>query len=97
MELKRRLQDEDIAQKLILESDSDGHISEDDAYPPQSDTEEDRTDTGCRDWTNTRQSRPPASVIHKFTGGAQWVQTKLCTPHKQRLFATEHFHALFFS
>jgi hypothetical protein len=58
MALKRRLQDEDIAQELILESDSGAHISEDDISPPQSDsdTEEDRTDTGCRDWTNTRQS-----------------------------------------
>jgi hypothetical protein len=69
MELKRRLQDEDIAQELILESDSDGHISEDDISPPQSDTEQDRTDTGCRDWTNTIQSRPSAPVIHTFTGG----------------------------
>jgi hypothetical protein len=69
MALKRRLQDEDIAQELILESDSDAHISEDDISPPQSDSDEDRTDTGCRDWTNTIQSRPSVPVIHKFTGG----------------------------
>jgi hypothetical protein len=72
MALKRRLQDKDIAQEVILESDSDIHISEDDISPPQSDNdtvENDRTDTGCRDWTNTRQSRPSAPVIHKFTGG----------------------------
>jgi hypothetical protein len=70
MALKRKVQDEDIAQELILESDSDAHISEDDISPPQSDsdTEEDTTDTGCRDWTNTRQSEPSAPVIHKFTG-----------------------------
>jgi hypothetical protein len=43
MALKRRLQDEDIAQELILESDSDAHISEDDISPPQSDGDEDRT------------------------------------------------------
>jgi hypothetical protein len=56
--LKRRLQDEDIAQELILESDSDAHLSEDDISPLQSesDTEEDKTDTECRDWTNTTQS-----------------------------------------
>jgi hypothetical protein len=29
MALKRRLQDEDIAQELILDSDSDAHTSED--------------------------------------------------------------------
>jgi hypothetical protein len=27
--------------------------------------------------------------------GAQWVETKQGTPHKQRFFATECFHALF--
>jgi hypothetical protein len=35
MALKRRLQDEDIAQELILESDSDAHTSEDDISPLQ--------------------------------------------------------------
>jgi hypothetical protein len=71
MALKRRLQDDDIAQELILESDSDAHIAEDEISPPQSDNdteEDDRTDTGCRDWTNTTQSRPSAPVTHKFTG-----------------------------
>jgi hypothetical protein len=29
MALKRRLQDEDIAQEMILDSDSDAHTSED--------------------------------------------------------------------
>jgi hypothetical protein len=56
MALKRRLQDEETAQELILESDSDAHISEYDISPPQSDSDEDRTDTGCRDRTNTIQS-----------------------------------------
>jgi hypothetical protein len=70
--LKRRLQDEDIAQELILESDA--HISEDDISPPHSDSDEDRTDIGCRDWTNTIQSRPSAPVIHKFTGGPSWLR-----------------------
>jgi hypothetical protein len=55
MALKRRLQG-DIAQEMILESDSDAHVSEEEISLPQSDTEEDRTDTGCRDWSNTRQS-----------------------------------------
>jgi hypothetical protein len=68
MALKRRLQDKDIAQELILESDFDTHISEDDISPPQSDSDEDRTDTECRDWTNTIQSRPSAPVIHKPNG-----------------------------
>jgi hypothetical protein len=51
MALKRRLQDEDMAQELILDSDSDAHISEYDISPQSdSDTEEDdRKDTGCRD------------------------------------------------
>jgi hypothetical protein len=52
MALKRRLQAEDSAQELILESDSDAHTSEVDISPPQSDSDEDRKDTGCRDWTN---------------------------------------------
>jgi hypothetical protein len=34
MAFKRRLQYEDIAQELILESDSDAYISEDDISPP---------------------------------------------------------------
>jgi hypothetical protein len=42
---KRRVQDEDIAWELILDPDSDTHISD-----------VDRPDTGCRDWTDTRQS-----------------------------------------
>jgi hypothetical protein len=68
--LKRRLQDEDIAQEPILESNSDAHTSEDDISPLQSnsDTEHDKTDTECRDWTNTIQSRHSTPVIHKFTG-----------------------------
>jgi hypothetical protein len=33
MALKRRLQDEDIAQELILDSDSDAHIFEDEISP----------------------------------------------------------------
>jgi hypothetical protein len=69
MAFKRRLQDEDIAQELILESDPDTHMSEDDISPPQSDSDEDWTNTGCSDWTNTTQSRHSAPVIHKFTGG----------------------------
>jgi hypothetical protein len=80
MALKRRLQDKDIAQELILESDSDTHISEYDISPPQSDSYEDRTDTGCTDWTNTIQSRPSAPVIHKFTGGPSGL-IKNETPH----------------
>jgi hypothetical protein len=70
MALKGRLQDEDIAQELILDTDSEAHISEDDISPQSdSDTEEDdRTDTGYRDWTDTSQSRSSSPVIHKFTG-----------------------------
>jgi hypothetical protein len=59
MALKRRLQNEEIAQELILDTDSEAHISEDDVSPPQSgsDTQEDvRTGTGCRDWTDTTHS-----------------------------------------
>jgi hypothetical protein len=70
MALKRRLQGEDIAQKLIL--DSDNHISDYDIPFSQSDSdaeEDDRTDTGCRDWINSRQSQHSAPVVHKFTGG----------------------------
>jgi hypothetical protein len=72
MALNRRLQDKDIAQELILDTDSEAHISEDDISPPQSDSdteEHDRTNTGCRDWTYITHSRPSAPVIHKFTGG----------------------------
>jgi hypothetical protein len=35
MALKRRLQDEDIAQELILKSGSDAYISEDDISSPK--------------------------------------------------------------
>jgi hypothetical protein len=51
---KRRLQDDDRAQELILDSDSDTHTFEDDISPPQSDSdpeEDDRTETGCTQWT----------------------------------------------
>jgi hypothetical protein len=46
-------------QKLILDSDSNVHTCEDDISSPQSDidTEEDnRTETGCTEWTDTTQS-----------------------------------------
>jgi hypothetical protein len=47
MALKRRLQDEDIAQEL---TDSDNHISEYNITPESDDEtkEDDRKDTGCR-------------------------------------------------
>jgi hypothetical protein len=58
--LKRTFQVGDIAQELIL--DSDAHTSEnDDIFPPQSDSDyngDDRTETGCTEWTDTTQSRP---------------------------------------
>jgi hypothetical protein len=94
MALNRRLQDEDIAKELILESVSDAYISEDD-ISPQRDSGEDRTDTGCRDWTNTIQSRTFAPVIHKFTGGPTGFRQNEA-PHINKDFATERFHALFF-
>jgi hypothetical protein len=59
MALKRRLQVEDIAQELILDSDSDVHASGDISSQSASDTDEDdRTNTGCRDWTDSTQSSP---------------------------------------
>jgi hypothetical protein len=40
MALKRRLQNKDIAQELILDSDSDAHTSKnEDISPPQSDSD----------------------------------------------------------
>jgi hypothetical protein len=92
MGLKRRLQDKDIAQELILDSVSDAHISEDDISPQSdSDTEDnDRKDTGCRDWTDTTQSQPFAPVVHKFTGGLSGFRQNEA-PHINK----EHFHALF--
>jgi hypothetical protein len=58
--LKRRLQDEDIAQELILRADSEVHISKDDISLPESDgdTEEDcRIDRLDRtNWTNATHS-----------------------------------------
>jgi hypothetical protein len=90
MALKRRLQDEDIAQELILESDSDAYISENDISPPQSDSDEDRRDTGCRDWTNTIQSQPSAPVIHKFTGG--WRQNEAPHINKDSLLLSVFMH-----
>jgi hypothetical protein len=67
--LKRKLKNKDIAQELILDSDSDVYISYDD-ISSQSDSgseEDSRTDTGCRDCTDTRQSWNSALVVHKFT------------------------------
>jgi hypothetical protein len=85
MALKRRLQDEDIAQELILESDSNAHTSEDDISPLQSDsdTEEDKTDTECRDLTNTIQSRHSAPVmtqVYGGGGGGEGGETKFGVP-----------------
>jgi hypothetical protein len=70
MALKTILQDEDIAQELILYSNSDAHISDDDISPQSdSNTEEaNRKNTDCRDWTNTTQTLSPMPMIHKFTG-----------------------------
>jgi hypothetical protein len=82
MALKRSLQ-EDIAQQLILDTDSEAHMSKDDISPPQSDsdTEEDnKIDTGCRDWTDTTHSRPSASVIHKFTEGPSELRQNEAPP-----------------
>jgi hypothetical protein len=60
--LKRRLQDEDIAQDL---TDSDTHISEYNITAESDDeTKEDgRKDTGCRHSTNTTETQPSAHVI----------------------------------
>jgi hypothetical protein len=66
MALKRRLQAEDRAQELILESDSDAHIYEVDISPPQSDSDEDRT-------TQDAETGPTFSTFctcnTQFTGG----------------------------
>jgi hypothetical protein len=54
MSLRRRLQDEDVAQELILDSDSDAQIS-----PPQrnSDTEQGyRAETQTAQWIDSAQS-----------------------------------------
>jgi hypothetical protein len=68
---KRRLQDKDMAQELIL--DFDAHRSEDeDISPPQSDSdneEDDRTETGRALWPDSSQFCSSALVIHRFTGG----------------------------
>jgi hypothetical protein len=56
MALKKILQDKDIEKELILDNNSEAHISEEDISPPESysNTEEDsRTDTAYRDWVNT--------------------------------------------
>jgi hypothetical protein len=72
---KRTLEEEDIAQELFLDSDSDAHDSEDELWSPDSvsdhdsDRESDRDGTrpGDAQWTNTRSWRG-APIIHRFTG-----------------------------
>jgi hypothetical protein len=96
MTLKRRFRDEDIAQELILGCDCDTHIYDDISSQSNSDIEEnDRTDTSYRDCTNTTQSKSRAPLIHKLTGGTSELRQNEAPSHKQRLVATEHFHALF--
>jgi hypothetical protein len=67
---KRRFQDEDIAQELIL--DSDAHTSEVDISAPQSDGDnkkDDKTETGWTEWIDSTQSRLSVPILHRFTGG----------------------------
>jgi hypothetical protein len=76
---ERRLKDEDIAQELILDSGSDAHTNEDEISPPQSHSDnkgDDRTETGCTQWTDSTQSQPSVPVIHRFTGDPSGLRQK---------------------
>jgi hypothetical protein len=77
MALKRGLQDEDIAQELILDSDSDAHMSEDDiSSQSDSDTEDDdrkdRLQRLDRHYTNSTFCTCDTQDYR----GAQWAETK---------------------
>jgi hypothetical protein len=59
--LKRKIENEDIAQELILDCNyiSDDDISSQCDRDSDTDSEEDnRADIGCRDWTNITPSQP---------------------------------------
>jgi hypothetical protein len=72
MASKRKFQNEDRAQELILDSASDTHTSEDkDISPPQSGSDnkkDDRSKTGCTEWIDNTQSQPSVPMILRFTG-----------------------------
>jgi hypothetical protein len=91
MALNRRLQNKDTAQELILDSDSDAHVSQGGICPYQSTSDskgDDRTDT---QWTDSTQFLHFEPVIHKFTGGSSAQGTQ----YKHKLFPTGHFMLLF--
>jgi len=54
---------------LVLESNSDSHLSEDEDISAQSDS-----DTNCTHWTDNTKCQPTAPAIHRCTKGPSGVQ-----------------------
>jgi hypothetical protein len=73
-------------------------MSEDDiCFPPSGSAieDDDKVDTGCRDWTDTRQSQHSASVVHKFTGWLSVLQQNKA-PHINKESTPVSIFMLFF-
>jgi hypothetical protein len=73
MDTKWKLQEQDTAQGLILDTDSNKQLSEEDISPCDINTDSDKADTIQTDstqWTGCTQTQPSAPVIHGFAGGA---------------------------
>jgi len=83
------------AQKLILDSYSDTHISEDKILSHESDSEKEETQTNYT--TGDRQYTILTFCISnpQVYGGSQWDKKKLSTSCQQRFNSTECHHAVF--
>jgi hypothetical protein len=55
------------AQELILYSDSDAHISEDEIFPHENHSKKEEMKTDSIQWTDNTPSQPSAPLIHRFT------------------------------
>jgi len=78
---RTNLTDQDITE-LILEFESDPDTG-------------DSTGTNLTQWTDNTNCRPTVPVVCKFMGGPSGLR-QIQTPHINRLFPTERFHALLF-
>jgi len=69
---RRNISDPDFT-VLVLESNSDSHLSEEEDISAQSDSDTD-SDTNCTHWTDNTNCQPTAPAIHRCTQGPSGVQ-----------------------
>jgi hypothetical protein len=62
---KRTMEDEDIAQELFLDSDSDDELTS-----HNSESDQDETQRDDKHWTDNTEFRHVVPVIHRFTEGS---------------------------